>query len=161
MPVRPEPSATVEQVWGRAGPSGGDARLLVVSALLGVIGVSVFLALERDVPAGVPRHDRCRCPSSSLVAYPILITLERPVRITPEQAVNDYYSALSHHAPHYRRMWLLLSDAGRVSGSYASFEGFRAYWKRRLAELRAGKAGGFTPLKFQIEDFRSPRRARG
>ena len=27
--------------------------------------------------------------------------------MTPEQAVKDYFAALSHHVPHYRRMWLL------------------------------------------------------
>ena len=64
-----------------------------------------------------------------VLSYPIVITLERPVRFTPEQAVNDYYSALSHHFPHYRRMWLLLSTAGRTSASFASFEGFKGYWK--------------------------------
>jgi hypothetical protein len=81
------------------------------------------------------------------------------VRITPEQAVRDYFSALSHHVPHLRRMWLLLSDDGRVSGSFGSFEGFQAYWKERLEKLRADRASGFTPLKFKIEDFRAEKSA--
>src|SRR5262249_37765644 len=67
---------------------------------------------------------------------------------------------LSHHLPHYRRMWLLLSSAGRTSSQYASFEGFKAYWKRRQAKLRAlGKAGALTPLVFKIEDFKSEKSA--
>ena len=66
------------------------------------------------------------------LSYPILITLERPVRVTPEQALRDYYAALSHHLPHFRRMWLLLSTAGRISNAYGSFEGFKAYWTDRL-----------------------------
>ena len=71
-----------------------------------------------------------------VLSYPILITLERPVRITPEQALRDYYGALSHQLPHFRRMWLLLSTAGRISTAYGSFEGFKAYWKDRLATMR-------------------------
>ena len=34
--------------------------------------------------------------------------------MTPEQAVKDYYAAASHHFPHYRRMWLLLSADGQA-----------------------------------------------
>ena len=95
-----------------------------------------------------------------LLSYPILITLERPVRITPEQAVRDFYSAVSHHLPHYRRMWLLLSDEGRISGSFASLEGFQSYWKQRIEHMRAaGRASGFTPLKFHVDEFRSERSA--
>ena len=76
-----------------------------------------------------------------VLAYPIWITLERPVRITPEQAVRDYYGALSHHFPHFRRMWLLLSSAGRISTAYGSLEGFKAYWRKRLSQLpRATRA---------------------
>ena len=73
-----------------------------------------------------------------VLSYPILITLERPVRITPEQALRDYYGALSHHLPHFRRMWLLLEHGGRISTAYGSFEGFKAYWKDRLANMRRG-----------------------
>lgn len=87
--------------------------------------------------------------------YPIVITLERPTRMTPEQALRDYYQALSHHLPHYRRMWLLLSNAGRTSSRFASFEGFKRYWKERLAGLREGKAKGSTPLTFVVSGFKS------
>ncbi len=90
--------------------------------------------------------------------YPIVITLERPTRMTPEQALRDYFQALSHHVPHHRRMWLLLSNAGRTSSKYASYEGFKRYWRARLARLREkGKASGFTPLSFAIVDFKSER----
>jgi hypothetical protein len=94
-----------------------------------------------------------------VMCYPIFITLERPVRITPEQAVRDYYGALSHHLPHFRRMWLLLSSAGRISTAYGSFEGFKSYWKSRLETLRAGHAGGFTPLVFEVADFKADKSA--
>ncbi|OJW19799.1 MAG: hypothetical protein BGO49_13840 [Planctomycetales bacterium 71-10] len=87
--------------------------------------------------------------------YPIVITLERPTRMTPEQALRDYYQALSHHVPHYRRMWLLLSNAGRTSSKFASYEGFKRYWKARLGQLRQGKAKGSTPLVFVVSGFKS------
>ena len=90
-----------------------------------------------------------------ILAYPIWITLERPVRITPEQAARDYYDSLCHHLPHFRRMWLLLGKRGRTCGAYGSFEGFRDYWKRRLETLRDGQVGPWTPLVFQVTNFRS------
>jgi hypothetical protein len=94
-----------------------------------------------------------------VLSYPILITLERPVRVTPEQAVRDYYSALSHHLPHLRRMWLLLSTAGRISNSYGSFEGFKSYWADRLQKLRDGHAGQWTPLVFEVVNFKAEKSA--
>lgn len=156
-PTRLEPPARVEQVWSR-GAEWGVTIAALVFTVLGILGLLfalfsferfglAFLVMTASVPLLV------------FIGYPILITLERPVRITPEQAVRDFYTAASHHFPHYRRMWLLLSSEGRVSGAFGSFEGFRGYWKARLDEFRAGKAGGFTPLKFQIEDFRSEKSA--
>ena len=94
-----------------------------------------------------------------VLSYPILITLERPVRVTPEQAVRDYYAALSHHLPHFRRMWLLLSTAGRISNSYGSFEGFKGYWTDRLRNLREGHAGQWTPLVFEVVNFKADKSA--
>ncbi len=154
-PLRPEPTATVDEVWSRGAEWGGTIALLVLTAIGVLILLYVlmsmglytlfFLAMIGAIPLFV------------VVGYPILITLERPVRMTPEQALRDYYTALSHHAPHFKRMWLLLSNAGRVSGSYASYEGFQSYWKTRLSEIRGAHAGSFTPLKFQINEFVSPK----
>ena len=94
--------------------------------------------------------------ATALLAYPLLITLERPVRITPEQAVTDFYAAASHHFPSYRRMWLLLSDLGKESGRFSTFEGFRDHWKGRIAGWRkASGAGKYTPLKFEVDGFRA------
>jgi hypothetical protein len=79
--------------------------------------------------------------------------------MTPEQAVRDYYGALSHHMPHFRRMWLLLSKAGRISSAFGSFEGFKNYWKDRLASLRQGHAGSLTPLVFDVSEFQAEKSA--
>jgi len=94
-----------------------------------------------------------------LLSYPLLITLERPVRITPEQAARDYFAALSHHLPHHRRMWLLLSARGRVAPQFASYEGFKGYWVKRLEQLRDGHAGRLSPLVFKVEEFRAEKSA--
>lgn len=94
-----------------------------------------------------------------VLTYPIVITMERPIRMTPEQAVKDYFAALSHHFPHYRRMWLLLSTPGKESREFGSFAGFRAYWKGRLSRLRGGRVKGTTPLAFEIADFKSDKSA--
>ena len=163
MPTRPErpplrhEEDPVEQVWTRGAEWGrtllglAASGLFLVVLLYGMVSAEWYgLAFLTLLFGGV---------GMAVLGYPILITLERPVRVTPEQALRDYYGALSHHAPHYRRMWLLLSRAGRFCGSYGSFEGFTAYWKGRLGELRAGRASGFTPLKFVVEDFKSEKSA--
>lgn len=150
-------AATVDQVWSRGAEWGPSLLILVVvgAAVLGLAYVTF------DV-------ENLRLPLVILavgglvwvaLTYPLLITLERPVRMTPEQAVKDFFGALSHHVPHYRRMWLLLSSAGRVCGEYGSFGGFKAYWKRRLAELRGGKVGAMTPLAFVVESFKADKSA--
>jgi hypothetical protein len=85
-----------------------------------------------------------------------VITLERPVRITPEQAVKDYFAAASHHFPHYRRMWLLLSVLGRESGRFSTFEEFRAYWNAQIGRWKSIKgASQFVPLTFEVENFQA------
>jgi hypothetical protein len=95
-----------------------------------------------------------------LLSYPILITLERPVRITPEHAVSDFFDAASHHFPHYKRMWLLLSDQGREAGKFASFEQFRDHWKNKIDGWKQSQGGSkFTPLKFEVEGFRADKSA--
>jgi hypothetical protein len=147
------PSDLVEEVWSRAAEWG--PTLTVVGACLTVTflvfytfwgmaqyGFAFLLVLAGGLVALV-------------LSYPILITLERPVRITPEHAVKDYYGALSHHLPHFRRMWLLLSTAGRFSTAFGSYTAFRAYWLDRLRRLRDGRAGPLTPLAFEILDFTS------
>jgi hypothetical protein len=159
-PTRPprDPAEAVSEVWSRQAEWG--QTILIVAGAAVAIGFLLFLLLSMGqfglaflvlVAGGI---------TMAILSYPILITLERPVRITPEQAVRDYYTALSHHLPHYRRMWLLLSDEGRISGSFASLEGFQSYWKQRIEQMQAAaRASGVTPLKFQIEDFRSEKSA--
>ena len=150
-------SSTTRTPSSRSGPEGAEwGRSLAILAAVVVVTGSIFawsisagwytLALVSVLAGGVV---------FILCSYPILISLERPVRITPEQAVKDFYGSLSHHVPHFRRMWLLLSSAGRTSGHFSTFPEFKGYWVDRLAKLRAGRAGRFTPLKFEVGDFKS------
>lgn len=93
---------------------------------------------------------------SAVLCYPMLITLERPVRITPEQAVTDFFAAASHRFPSYRRMWLLLSEAGRKSGPFRTFGDFRRHWKGRIDRWKAGQGARlFSSLTFAVVDFRA------
>lgn len=156
-PARLEPSDAVEEVWSRMAEWGGTIGLLSAVGFGGLFLLYLFFQFEFYSLAflGLLALGLVL----TVLSYPILITLERPVRVTPEQAARDFYTALSHHRPHYRRMWLLLSTRGKVSGAYASFEGFRSYWEKMLEELRAGKASSWTPLKFQVDDFKSEKSA--
>lgn len=149
-----EPDEAVRQVWSRASEWG--ATMLTVAAAAAGLLVLLYLLFSMELYGTAFVMLMAGGVALALLSYPILITLERPVRVTPEQAVRDFFGALSHHVPHYRRMWLLLSDRGKFSGVFATFDGFRNYWKGRLAQLRAeGRAGGFTPLRFLVDDFRS------
>ncbi|MFO0953965.1 MAG: hypothetical protein U0835_22970 [Isosphaeraceae bacterium] len=152
-----DPELAVDQVWSRWAEWGPNLIVVAAAAAFALLVLYGLLSAEQYWLAffflligGV---------GVLVLCYPIFITLERPVRVTPEQAVRDYYGALSHHRPHYRRMWLLLSRDGRLCSSYGSFEGFQKYWKDRLAELKRGRASASTPLKFVVEDFKSAKSA--
>ena len=152
-----EPDATVDEVWTRGGEWGPDlVRLGLVAFGAGML---MFLAVEASlyslaflifVAAGV---------ALAILSYPIMITLERPVRVTPEQAARDYFAALSHLRPHYRRMWLLLSTRGREAPAFGSFESFRAYWEGQIDRLRGPGPGRFNPFDFEVEGFKSEKSA--
>ncbi len=143
--------SSVDQVWTRWAEWGAEVVLLGIWALLilfllyvtlgGAYYTMALTVLALGVFGGL------------VLAYPLFITMERPVRMSPERAVKDFYDALSHHRPHYRRMWLLLSNAGRTSAKFASYEGFRTYWSNILRELKSGRASAMTPLAFQVADF--------
>ncbi len=154
--VAPETPA-VEQVWSRASEWG--QTLAVLAAWLVAVLFLAYLTLGAEWYAFTALLLAFGGLGAVLLSYPILITLERPVRITPEQAARDFFSALSHHLPHHRRMWLLLSTRGRVSPQFASFEGFRNYWKGRLQQLREGHAGQYVPLSFQVGEFQAEKSA--
>jgi hypothetical protein len=146
-------SPPVEQVWSRTAEWGSPLLWLAAWCVTALWLLYVCVSSELYNLAGILFV--IGSLGALLHSYPILISLERPVRITPEQAARDYFGALAHHFPHYRRMWLLLSRRGRTSADFASYEGFKAYWTKRLGQLRDGHTGSLAPLVFQIEDFRS------
>jgi hypothetical protein len=154
---RREPSELVEQPWSRWAEWGPS--LLVVGAWVTVLLILVYFVFAQEFYGLAFVLLLVGGLVAVVLSYPMLITLERPVRITPEQAVRDYYSALSHHVPHFRRMWLLLSTTGRVSAAYGSFEGFKGYWREQVARLHQGHAGPLTPLVFEVIDFKSEKSA--
>jgi hypothetical protein len=148
-----DPEALVDVVWSRGAEWGPN--LLIVAAWVFAAAVILYF-LVGWVPYGISFLLLLIGAAGAIaLSYPILITLERPVRITPEQAVKDYYGALSHHVPHYRRMWLLLARTGRTCSSYGSFEGFKAYWNEKLRTIKGSQAGALTPLVFEVENYRA------
>jgi len=154
--VAPEGPA-VEQVWSRHA-EWGSTFVVLACWIAGIFGVAYF-TLGADLLGITFLILLFGVAGAAVLSYPILITLERPVRVTPEQAARDYFGALSHHFPHYRRMWLLLSARGRTSPQFASLEGFRAYWIARLGQLHEGHSGRFSPLVFQVDDFQAEKSA--
>ena len=144
------PEAYVDQVWSRSAEWGPSLiRLGIVAAICGFVIVSAISAGQIGFAFFLIAVGGAVCIA---LCYPIAITLERPIRMTPEHAVKDYYEALSHHLPHYRRMWLLLSTPARTGSKFGSYDGFRAYWNRRLSALRGSAVSKTTPLQFETED---------
>jgi hypothetical protein len=162
-PSRPETAerldddepASVDEVWSRG------AEWAPALTRLGIVGAAVlFLVyLTSSNPGLAFMILLVGGFACVLLSYPIVITLERPVRMTPEQALKDYYGALSHHFPHYKRMWLLLSSEGRDCRHFNSFTGFTTYWKEQLTALKSGQSSQFTPLDFEVEEFKSEKSA--
>jgi hypothetical protein len=152
-----DPSALVEEPWSRWAEWGPN--LIALGAWAAVLLFLVYFVFGQEFYALAFILLVVGSLVAVVLSYPMLITLERPVRVTPEQAIRDYYGALSHHVPHLRRMWLLLSTAGRVSTAFGSFEGFKGYWREQLARLRDGRAGPLTPLVFEIVNFKSDKSA--
>jgi hypothetical protein len=155
--LRPAGEPAVEQVWSRWAEWGPTfVRLGLVAAGVGVLAV---LAIQAGLYFAALASAAAGFAAMLILSYPIVITLERPVRVTPEQAVKDFFEAVSHLLPHYRRMWLLLSTEGRISSAFSSYEGFCAYWTQRIAELSGQPAWRFSPLRFAVEDFRAEKSA--
>lgn len=147
----PSSESRVDEVWTRGAEWG--ATLAVLGAALGA-GLFLTWAAFNAIGFGFAFVLFMLMSVALLVlAYPIFITLERPVRVAPEQAARDYFEALSHRRPHYRRMWLLLSNTGKKSARFDSFPAFQAFWKSRLAELRTADVRG--PIRFEVAGFKS------
>jgi hypothetical protein len=149
----------VDQLWSRGAEWGSDLIRLGVAGL--VAAFLLYSMFRVDALAAWVVLFAFAAVGLAILAYPIFITLERPVRVTPEQAAKDYFGALSHRVPHYRRMWLLLSTDGRNAPEFGSFDAFKSYWIRRLAEWKAEakSQGALNPITVEIADFKSEKSA--
>lgn len=153
--ARPEPR--VDEIWSRGKEWGPTLMVLGAVGLATLLLVYLaFAASQFGLGLAVMLLGAI---AFIILSYPIVITLERPVRMTPEQAIRDYYAALSHHLPHFRRMWLLLSSNGHSSSQFGSFEGFVACWKTWLLGLKGTEAGFGTPLHFDVENVKAEKSA--
>jgi hypothetical protein len=151
----PEAEANVEEIWTRWGEWGPS---LTRMGIVAVVTVLLLYFVAWSISVGFLMFV-VGFGTVVALSYPIAITLERPMRLTPEQAVKDYYAAASHHFPQFRRMWLLLSEDGRDSPEFDSFASFRSYWIRRMAQIRGDRIKKFTPLTFVVKEFRSDKSA--
>jgi len=152
-------SSGVDEVWSR----GAEWAANLTGLGVGLLTAAILLYATFNVDAlmvWVVVLAGCLVALAAL-AYPIFITLERPVRVTPEQAIKDYYGALSHLVPHTKRMWLLLSTEGRVSHAFRTYPEFRAYWRETFAGWKksAGASGPLNPFDVTVDDFKSGKSA--
>lgn len=147
----------VDEVWTRWAEWGPTVTLLAIVAA-GVFVLTYFVGSTASLGLAFLVL-MVGLVALVLLSYPIAVTLERPIRMTPETAVKDFYGAASHHFPQYRRMWALLSATGKASREFDSFASFRSYWKHRMTRLRGGKVGGFKPLTFEVKEFRGDKSA--
>lgn len=93
---------------------------------------------------------------TAMMSYPLIVGLERPVRMSPERVVCDYFESLEHHGPLYRRMWIFLAPEARNCRAFADYDSFRLYWKQRIQEWRhRGNAWPLTPIVISIQKFQS------
>src|SRR5262249_15276513 len=91
------PPATVDQVWSRGAEWGGSLTSIVIAAV--VFGFLIYVALGTGLLQVAFFLMLAGAGAMLVLCYPLFITLERPVRITPEQAAKDYYHTLSHAMP--------------------------------------------------------------
>ena len=153
------PSSGVDQTWSRGAEWGTDLVRLGVAVL--VAGYLLYATFSIHAIAAWLVLLAFSSVGLAILAYPIFITLERPVRVTPEQAAKDYFAALSHRVPHFKRMWLLLSTDGHHSPSFGSFGEFQGYWKAKLAQWKAEarSQGVLNPLTVEVSSFKSEKSA--
>lgn len=145
-------SDDVSQIWSRWAEWGSSILWIMLVFFVGAYGGFGLLQ------AGSPLIGAVLFGVASLLSliltYPLIITLERPVRMAPEQTLRDFYGALSHMRPHYKRMWLLLSDPGKTSippGDRPSKRLFKSAWHRFRSEVH--HRTGASPNRFAVKDF--------
>jgi hypothetical protein len=157
-PQRP-PSSGVDQVWSRG--AEWDTSLIVLGAAMLGLGYFLYTTFSIEGMAIWIFLLLTSIVVLMVLAYPIFITLERPVRITPEQAVKDYFAALSHRVPHYKRMWLLLAKDGKENLIFSTFDEFKSYWKTRLMawRLKARNTSSLNPFDVEVAEFKSDKSA--
>lgn len=152
-----EDEDVVDRVWNRWGEWGPTILLLA-----GVAAVWLFLlyiTLDADHIGRTFLLFVVGLSALVVCAYPILITLERPVRVTPEQALQDYFDSLNHWLPQYRRMWLLLASPRQDSPPLYDVGALRSYWKERIHKLRTEHQLPTGPLSFTISGYKSEKSA--
>ncbi len=73
----------------------------------------------------------------SYVSYRFVITIEPPVRTTPEQGMREFLEAFCHRFPNYRRMYDFLTGDEQSSSKWGvePRKGFKRYWLDQKREI--------------------------
>jgi hypothetical protein len=139
----PDPPPEVSRVWSRWAEwqepliwsSAGVALAILIVYAGGYVAILMFLL------------------AISYGAYCVVTSLEIPVRVTPEQAIQEYYAAANHRLPNFRRMYALLTDDAKRCAAYSYFAQFRAYWMQQIARFSRSPTW-LVPLEFRVEGFK-------
>lgn len=147
--AKPNPKPVKPRVTGLWNQRGDLGRLAIVPIVLVVLGILICTS-PMNVLIGVFTS----LAGLAMLAYLVAVSLDRPVRVTPEQGVREYFEALDHHLPNLRRMYLLLTDDAKQVPELSTYRRFRAYWIYRLALLRPAEEG-MRPMVAKVRKFKS------
>ncbi len=132
----------VRRVWGRRREWAWPMLWMVASiAFVVLLRYSVLSASLLVLAIGIGAG-----------AYQIAITLERPVRVTAQHAAQEFYGALNHRFPNYRRAYGLLTAGGQRSERFMDLAGFRAYWNAVRGGFSRAPAW-LRPPELRVEKF--------
>ena len=130
----------------RAGCLGGDGaipRILFRRAILGLAFLGLLLGGA----------------VAAVLSYPIVITLERPVRVTPEQAVQRLLYRPLAPLPSLQAHVAVAQHGGSGLDGLRLVRGIQDLLERSAGAPAEGHASRITPLVFVVADFKSEKSA--
>jgi hypothetical protein len=138
----PDPAPEVRDVWTR----WSDWKWPLIWTAAGV-GLATLIVFGREYVAVLSF-----VAALTYGSYRVITSLEVPVRVTPQQAIEEFFAAAGHRLPNFDRMYALLTADGKQCDEFRNPPEFRAYWSERIAKLTPSPIW-IVPLEFHVEGF--------